>query len=130
VKFASRLRVNETEGDRDTETETAQCQNADCTRSICPRLLRGYCCSARPDRFFTIREYLNFKNLFRNFFFYLLNTDGPPCASIRCRFFAQSQPWLPVVHGVVTFFVVANFTLATFMDPGVIPKGKRGLCLL
>lgn len=41
----------------------------------------------------------------------------------RCRFFAQFYPWVPVVHGVVTFFVIANFTLATFMDPGVIPKG-------
>lgn len=42
----------------------------------------------------------------------------------RCRFFAQFYPWVPVVHGIVTFFVIANFTLATFMDPGVIPKGK------
>jgi len=42
----------------------------------------------------------------------------------RCRFFAQFFPWVPVVHGIVTFFVIANFTLATFMDPGVIPKGK------
>lgn len=28
------------------------------------------------------------------------------------------------MQGVITFFVLANFTLATFMDPGVIPKGK------
>lgn len=42
----------------------------------------------------------------------------------RCRFFAQSYFWIPIVHGAVTFFVIANFTLATFMDPGVIPKGK------
>ncbi|OAD54347.1 Palmitoyltransferase ZDHHC5, partial [Eufriesea mexicana] len=30
--------------------------------------------------------------------------------------------WLPALQGVITFFVLANFTLATFMDPGVIPK--------
>ncbi|XP_050532344.1 palmitoyltransferase ZDHHC8 [Daktulosphaira vitifoliae] len=42
-----------------------------------------------------------------------------------CRFFAQSYPWVPIVHGVITFFVLANFTLATFMDPGVIPKAPE-----
>lgn len=31
--------------------------------------------------------------------------------------------WVPALQGVITFFVLANFTLATFMDPGVIPKG-------
>lgn len=31
------------------------------------------------------------------------------------------------MQGVITFFVLANFTLATFMDPGVIPKGKYGV---
>ncbi|XP_043265037.1 palmitoyltransferase ZDHHC5-B isoform X1 [Colletes gigas] len=30
--------------------------------------------------------------------------------------------WVPALQGVITFFVLANFTLATFMDPGVIPK--------
>lgn len=29
------------------------------------------------------------------------------------------------MQGVITFFVLVNFTLATFMDPGVIPKGKH-----
>ena len=29
---------------------------------------------------------------------------------------------MPAYQGVITFFVIANFTLATFMDPGVIPK--------
>lgn len=28
------------------------------------------------------------------------------------------------MQGVITFFVIANFSLATFMDPGVIPKGE------
>lgn len=31
---------------------------------------------------------------------------------------------MPAIQGVLTFFVIANFSLATFMDPGVIPKGK------
>ncbi|XP_024867220.1 palmitoyltransferase ZDHHC5 isoform X1 [Temnothorax curvispinosus] len=30
--------------------------------------------------------------------------------------------WVPALQGVITFFVVINFSLATFMDPGVIPK--------
>ncbi|XP_066595048.1 palmitoyltransferase ZDHHC8 isoform X2 [Prorops nasuta] len=30
--------------------------------------------------------------------------------------------WVPALQGVITFFVLANFTLATFMDPGFIPK--------
>ena len=29
-----------------------------------------------------------------------------------------------IVQIVITTFVVSNFTLATFMDPGVIPKGE------
>ncbi|XP_012521523.1 palmitoyltransferase ZDHHC5 isoform X2 [Monomorium pharaonis] len=30
--------------------------------------------------------------------------------------------WVPALQGGITFFVVINFSLATFMDPGVIPK--------
>ena len=30
----------------------------------------------------------------------------------------------PLLEGVITFFVIMNFSLATFMDPGVIPRGK------
>ncbi|XP_076290504.1 zinc finger DHHC-type containing 8 isoform X2 [Lasioglossum baleicum] len=32
--------------------------------------------------------------------------------------------WVPALQGVITFLVLANFTLATFMDPGVIPKAS------
>ncbi|XP_055533545.1 palmitoyltransferase ZDHHC8 isoform X1 [Wyeomyia smithii] len=40
-----------------------------------------------------------------------------------CRqFYVQRHPWVPAYQAVITFFVIANFTLATFMDPGVIPK--------
>lgn len=49
-----------------------------------------------------------------------------------CRFRAQyylaDHPWVPACQGVITFFVLANFTLATFMDPGVIPKGEWTSC--
>lgn len=44
--------------------------------------------------------------------------------SSRCQYYVfRWGTWLPALQGVITFFVLANFTLATFMDPGVIPKG-------
>ncbi|XP_053609298.1 palmitoyltransferase ZDHHC8 isoform X1 [Plodia interpunctella] len=39
-----------------------------------------------------------------------------------CQYYLYKYPWVPAYQGVITFFVLANFTLATFMDPGVIPK--------
>ncbi|KAI8125373.1 putative palmitoyltransferase ZDHHC8 [Lucilia cuprina] len=41
-----------------------------------------------------------------------------------CEYYLRSHPWVPAYQGVITFFVLANFTLATFMDPGVIPKAS------
>ncbi|XP_065160538.1 palmitoyltransferase ZDHHC8 isoform X2 [Atheta coriaria] len=38
------------------------------------------------------------------------------------EYYIHNYPWVPACQGVITFFVLANFTLATFMDPGVIPK--------
>lgn len=38
------------------------------------------------------------------------------------QYYIFRYPWVPAYQGVITFFVLANFTLATFMDPGVIPK--------
>ncbi|XP_022905358.1 palmitoyltransferase ZDHHC8 [Onthophagus taurus] len=38
------------------------------------------------------------------------------------QYYILKYPWVPAYQGVITFFVLANFTLATFMDPGVIPK--------
>ena len=33
--------------------------------------------------------------------------------------------WYVLVYqGIVTMFVLMNFSLATFMDPGVIPRGN------
>ncbi|XP_071445883.1 palmitoyltransferase ZDHHC8-like [Hetaerina americana] len=41
-----------------------------------------------------------------------------------CRSFLFTYPWIPAYQGVITLFVLANFSLATFMDPGVIPKAS------
>ncbi|XP_017781494.1 PREDICTED: palmitoyltransferase ZDHHC5 isoform X2 [Nicrophorus vespilloides] len=40
------------------------------------------------------------------------------------QYYIFRYPWVPAYQGVITFFVLANFTLATFMDPGVIPKDE------
>ncbi|XP_078741481.1 palmitoyltransferase ZDHHC8B-like, partial [Lampetra fluviatilis] len=48
-------------------------------------------------------------------------------------FFVFACPWLtervspavPVYNGVVFLFVVANFVMATFMDPGVFPRASE-----
>ncbi|CAG9801831.1 unnamed protein product [Chironomus riparius] len=39
-----------------------------------------------------------------------------------CRYYWPKHPYVPAIQGILTFFVIANFSLATFMDPGVIPK--------
>jgi palmitoyltransferase len=31
---------------------------------------------------------------------------------------------VPIYEGILTAFVLINFSLATFMDPGIIPRGK------
>ncbi|XP_030380829.1 palmitoyltransferase app isoform X6 [Scaptodrosophila lebanonensis] len=41
-----------------------------------------------------------------------------------CQYYVRSHPWVLAYEGVITFFVLANFTLATFMDPGIIPKAS------
>lgn len=41
------------------------------------------------------------------------------------RWYFEENWWLVLVYqGLVTLFVVMNFSLATFMDPGVIPRAK------
>uniref|UniRef100_A0A8D8W4H5 Palmitoyltransferase n=1 Tax=Cacopsylla melanoneura TaxID=428564 RepID=A0A8D8W4H5_9HEMI len=41
-----------------------------------------------------------------------------------CKYYLNHYPWVIPIQGVITFFVLANFTLATFMDPGAIPKAN------
>lgn len=43
-----------------------------------------------------------------------------PCPELTGRYHYS----IPIVQGFVTFFVLVNFSLATFMDPGIIPKDK------
>lgn len=45
-------------------------------------------------------------------------------------FYENVSILIPLCEAVVTLFVIANFSLATFMDAGVIPKGKFNLYLL
>lgn len=45
------------------------------------------------------------------------------------------SPAVPLYNGLVFLFVLANFSMATFMDPGVYPRGaytclRAGLGLL
>ncbi|XP_022253191.1 palmitoyltransferase ZDHHC5-like [Limulus polyphemus] len=43
-----------------------------------------------------------------------------PCLYLACEYHIA----IPIVQGVITLFVLANFSLATFMDPGIIPKAN------
>lgn len=45
----------------------------------------------------------------------------------RCWYWYLSEKHLwviPLYQGILTVFVVMNFSLATFMDPGVIPRAS------
>ncbi|RXG61030.1 putative palmitoyltransferase ZDHHC8 [Armadillidium vulgare] len=42
-----------------------------------------------------------------------------------CQWLLDKWSWyIPAYQGVITVFVILNFSLATFMDPGVIPKAS------
>lgn len=36
------------------------------------------------------------------------------------------SPIIPAYNAVVFLFVLANFSMATFMDPGIFPRGESG----
>lgn len=44
----------------------------------------------------------------------------PPSASLAL------YPVIPAYNAVVFLFVLANFSMATFMDPGIFPRGESG----
>lgn len=51
-----------------------------------------------------------------------------PFSLFRCVqwYVLEKNIWaVPLYQGIITLFVIMNFSLATFMDPGVIPRGKR-----
>lgn len=45
----------------------------------------------------------------------------------RCvKWYILVKQWyaVPIFQGIVTLFVLINFSMATFMDPGVIPRAS------
>lgn len=48
-----------------------------------------------------------------------------PVVPCRCPWLTRAvSPAIPVYNGVLFLFVLANFSMATFMDPGVFPRGR------
>ena len=68
----------------------------------------------------TIEEKLKVNTLYSilcNFTYFCFINSG--------RWYATNDKWYVLVYqGIVTMFVLMNFSLATFMDPGVIPRGN------
>lgn len=51
-----------------------------------------------------------------------------PAVQHRCPWLTRAvSPAVPVYNGIIFLFVLANFSMATFMDPGIFPRG-RALC--
>ena len=49
------------------------------------------------------------------------------CFCYRCvKWYILIKQWyaVPIFQGIVTLFVLINFSMATFMDPGVIPRAS------
>ena len=42
------------------------------------------------------------------------------------KWYILEQQWyaVPIFQGIITLFVLINFSMATFMDPGVIPRAS------
>lgn len=61
----------------------------------------------------------------------MLQNPGPVFSSVWHGVFSFRCPWLserfsvavPIYNGVIFLFVLANFCMATFMDPGIFPRG-------
>lgn len=60
----------------------------------------------------------------------VLHGPGPGVSELcprRCPWLSlYVSPVIPVYNAVVFLFVLANFSMATFMDPGIFPRGERG----
>lgn len=49
------------------------------------------------------------------------------CCARRCPGLSlYVSPVIPAYNAVVFLFVLANFSMATFMDPGIFPRGESG----
>jgi len=62
----------------------------------------------------------------------VVSVDKQQSVSFHVVFFNRGEwyalvysVWIPIGEALLAIIVIANFTLATFMDPGVIPKGTR-----
>ena len=58
------------------------------------------------------------------------------CSCIQWYLLEKKLWFIPLYQGIIAIFVLMNFSLATFMDPGVIPRGgskkniKYSLCVM
>lgn len=49
-----------------------------------------------------------------------------PFFSFRCPWLSeQFSVAVPIYNGIMFLFVLANFCMATFMDPGIFPRGNE-----
>ena len=57
-----------------------------------------------------------------------LNIEPEYVVFFRCPFLIEKYSiGIVIYQSIITVFVVANFGLATFMDPGIYPRGNLGL---
>ncbi len=76
---------------------------------------------------FTITSTQFFCSFIFNFSVLVLEVSQGPTFCSRCIqwYLLERRLWLvPLVQGAITVFVLMNFSLATFMDPGVIPRAS------
>lgn len=51
------------------------------------------------------------------------------CSHCRCPWLSERfSVAVPIYNGVIFLFVLANFCMATFMDPGIFPRGDCMIC--
>lgn len=52
------------------------------------------------------------------------------CVHSRCPWLSERfSVAIPIYNGVIFLFVLANFCMATFMDPGIFPRGME-VCVM
>ena len=88
--------------------------------NFCQRLLPGvYCCHAPPFSSIFRKKKQNPDLKHDNFIeFFVL------CSCVKWYLKVMRLWVIPLYQGILTVFVLMNFSLATFMDPGVIPRAN------